>query len=166
MFRSLDEFFGMWKDESAATAKIFNALSDTALDQKVYKDGRTVYTLAWHIIKTLSEMMEHAGLKVDAPPMNGTVPHKALKIVEAYERMSQSMTKAVKKNWTDAMLAEEVPMYGEKWTRGKVLTSLVVHQIHHRGQITVLMRQAGLKVPGVYGPAREEWASMGMQPQE
>ena len=26
----------------------------------------------------------------------------------------------------------------------------------------VLMRQAGLKVPGVYGPAREEWAAMGM----
>jgi hypothetical protein len=24
------------------------------------------------------------------------------------------------------------------------------------------MRQAGLKVPGIYGPAREDWASMGM----
>ena len=30
--------------------------------------------------------------------------------------------------------------------------------------MTVLMRQAGLKVPGVYGPAREEWAEFGMQP--
>ena len=28
----------------------------------------------------------------------------------------------------------------------------------------VLMRQAGLKVPGVYGPAREEWTAYGMQP--
>jgi hypothetical protein len=25
-----------------------------------------------------------------------------------------------------------------------------------------LMRQAGLKVPGVYGPAREEWSLWGM----
>jgi hypothetical protein len=32
--------------------------------------------------------------------------------------------------------------------------------------MTVLMRQAGLKVPGVYGPAREEWAGMGMQAPE
>jgi hypothetical protein len=24
------------------------------------------------------------------------------------------------------------------------------------------MRQAGLVVPGIYGPAREEWAKMGM----
>jgi len=46
-----------------------------------------------------------------------------------------------------------------------VLVSLITHQAHHRGQMTVLMRQAGLKVPGVYGPAREEWAAMGMPPQ-
>jgi len=24
------------------------------------------------------------------------------------------------------------------------------------------MRQAGLKVPGIYGPAREEWAQYGL----
>jgi uncharacterized damage-inducible protein DinB len=30
--------------------------------------------------------------------------------------------------------------------------------------MTVLMRQAGLKVPGVYGPAREEWTTYRMQP--
>jgi uncharacterized damage-inducible protein DinB len=32
--------------------------------------------------------------------------------------------------------------------------------------MTVLMRQAGLVVPGVYGPAREEWAAMNMPPAE
>ena len=30
----------------------------------------------------------------------------------------------------------------------------------------VLMRQAGLGVPGIYGPSKEEWATMGMPPQE
>ena len=57
---------------------------------------------------------------------------------------------------------DELEMYGSRWTRAGVLQSLVRHQIHHRGQATVLMRQAGLAVPGVYGPAREEWAKMGM----
>jgi uncharacterized damage-inducible protein DinB len=42
------------------------------------------------------------------------------------------------------------------------LGALVGHQTHHRGQMTVLMRQAGLVVPGIFGPAREEWAKMGM----
>ncbi len=47
--------------------------------------------------------------------------------------------------------------YGDKWSRGKTLGMLVTHQIHHHGQLTVVMRLAGLKVPGVHGPAKEEW---------
>ena len=57
-------------------------------------------------------------------------------------------------------------MYGETWKRGRTLGALVNHQIHHRGQMTVLMRQAGLEVPGVYGPAKEEWGAYGMPAQE
>jgi uncharacterized damage-inducible protein DinB len=166
MITTMNDFFTDWKQESAATLKIFNTLSDAALDQKVYKDGRTVYTLAWHIITMIGKMMEQAGLKIDAPPANGVTPHKALKLCEAYEHMSDSLVKGLKKNWTDPMLMEEVPMFGQQWTRSGVLKALIYHQIHHRGQLTVLMRQAGLKVPGVYGPAREEWAAMGMQPME
>ena len=40
------------------------------------------------------------------------------------------------------------------------------HQIDHRGQMTVLMRQAGLNVPGVYGPSLEGWTSVGTNPPE
>ena len=29
--------------------------------------------------------------------------------------------------------------------------------------MTILMRQAGLKVPGVMGPSREEWSQLGMK---
>jgi uncharacterized damage-inducible protein DinB len=57
-------------------------------------------------------------------------------------------------------------MYGEKWTRAMALRALIQHEVHHRGQMTVLMRQAGLTVPGVYGPAREEWAAYGMPAQD
>ena len=62
------------------------------------------------------------------------------------------------------MLDDKVKMFGQVWKRSELLSSLVRHQVHHRGQMTILMRQAGLKVPGVYGPAREEWAKMGMPP--
>jgi uncharacterized damage-inducible protein DinB len=70
----------------------------------------------------------------------------------------------VKKEWTDATLEVKDDMYGEKWTRGMTLTSLILHQVHHRGQMTVLMRQARLEIPGLYGPARQEWGMFGMQP--
>jgi len=61
-------------------------------------------------------------------------------------------------------LLDELDMYGEKWARGHTLMVLCTHQTHHRGQMTVLMRQAGLKVPGVCGPSKEEWAQFGLPP--
>jgi uncharacterized damage-inducible protein DinB len=45
-----------------------------------------------------------------------------------------------------------------------VLSIVLSHQTHHRGQMTVLMRQAGVPVPGMYGPSREEWEAMGVPP--
>jgi len=35
------------------------------------------------------------------------------------------------------------------------------HPAHHRGQMTVLLRQAGMKVPDINGPAMEDWAAYG-----
>jgi uncharacterized damage-inducible protein DinB len=55
-------------------------------------------------------------------------------------------------------------MYGQQWQRGTTLMTVQMHESHHRGQITVLMRQAGLKVPGVVGPAKEDWRQFGMEP--
>lgn len=47
--------------------------------------------------------------------------------------------------------------------RRRVTTSFPPYQIHHRGQMTVLMRQTGLKVSDVNGPSREEVADIGMK---
>lgn len=40
---------------------------------------------------------------------------------------------------------------------------LIKHIIHHRGQATVLIRQAGLKVFGVYGSPKEDWIQLGIK---
>jgi uncharacterized damage-inducible protein DinB len=87
----------------------------------------------------------------------------AAAIAAAYETASRSLLEQLEA-WDDATLDVEDDMYGQRWTRGFTLHALLEHQIHHRGQMTVLMRQAGLKVPGIYGPAREDWSGMGMEP--
>ncbi|MCE1229544.1 MAG: DinB family protein, partial [Firmicutes bacterium] len=75
---------------------------------------------------------------------------------------SESLMKQLA-SWTDATLLQEDDMYGMTWKRGYTLTALVHHQAHHRGQMTVLMRQAGLVVPDIYGPTQEGWTAMGME---
>jgi uncharacterized damage-inducible protein DinB len=162
MYRTIQDFLNDWKQENESTLKVFKNLTDASLNQKVSADGRSLGYLAWHIVITLGEMGEKAGLKVNAPPEHSPAPINASDIIAAYENAGASVASEVKIKWSDAMLPELIDMYGDKWTRAATLGSIVKHQIHHRAQMTVLMRQAGLKVPGIYGPSREEWSQFGM----
>ncbi len=164
MYYKISDFKNDWANESKATLKILSTLTDESLNQKVYEEGRTLCTLAWHIVVMVSSMPSHAGLKASNIP-DTLCPTEVKSIVREYENASKTMIEALESKWTDSSLNEEIPMFGRIWKKGNILSSLILHQAHHRGQITVLMRQAGLKVPGVYGPAKEEWAAMNMKPQ-
>ncbi|MED4603997.1 DinB family protein [Paenibacillus validus] len=155
--QSISAFEQEWKHESASTLKIFRALTDASLAQEVAPGHRKLGELAWHIVTTLQEMMSRTGLKFESPDEHTPQPSSAQAIADAYERASQALLEAVLGQWTDASLQEQVNLYGEPWPNGVTLHILVNHEVHHRAQMTVLMRQAGLKVPGVYGPAKEEW---------
>jgi uncharacterized damage-inducible protein DinB len=163
MFRRIDDFEKSWAADSEATLRVLRALTDASLGQAVAPGGRTLGRLAWHLTCTLGEMPGHVGLKVDSPAQESTPPASATAIAAAYEKASRSLLQQVKA-WDDATLDVEDELYGQRWTRGFTLHALLEHQVHHRGQMTVLMRQAGLRVPGIYGPAREDWSSMGMEP--
>ncbi len=164
MYATIDSFLDDWKGESATTLRVLKTLTDSSLSQKVSAEGRTLGFIAWHLALTIGEMGGKAGLPIAAPAEDAAVPAQAALIVAAYEPAARSLAEQTRKLWTDRMLQDELSLYGTRWRRGSVLTSIVNHQIHHRGQMTVLMRQAGLAVPGVYGPSREEWAGMGMTP--
>jgi len=165
MYHSIVEFTRDWERESTATLQVLRALTDGALPRRVDPEGRTLGAIAWPLVLTLGEMGGKAGLTVEAPAEDAGVPGSSHEISATYSRAARSLGEQVGRAWTDAMLADELELYGSRWTREGVLQSLVRHQIHHRGQMTVLMRQAGIAVPGVYGPSREEWARMGMPPQ-
>lgn len=162
MIRRIEDFQKNWAYETEITTKLFSNLIDESLGQKVTENGRSLGFLAWHLVLTLGEMPGKVGLEIDCAPEETEAPTSAREIVEAFERAAKSVAAEVGKNWTDETLEIEDEMYGETWSRGMTLYYLIAHQTHHRGQITVLMRQAGLPVVGVYGPAKEEWEAMGM----
>lgn len=166
MYRSLQDFLGAWKYESEATHKILSAFTDASLGQKVGPDDRTLSRIAWHITTSIPEMMGRTGLQVAGVTADDPCPDSARALADTYHAAAGSLAEQIEKRWTDADLGVEDDMYGQKWKRGRTLGVLIAHQTHHRGQATVLMRQAGLRVPGVYGPAREEWSNMGMKAPE
>jgi uncharacterized damage-inducible protein DinB len=166
MFRTIDDFITSWKYEQKATSNVFARLTDESLHQTVAEGGRSLGRLAWHIAQTIPEMMQRTGLTIQGAHYDANVPNSAQEIRDAYSLAAQSVADEITKNWNDESLLQEDNMYGELWTRGSTLMTLITHQAHHRGQITVLIRQAGLTVPGVYGPSKEEWVSYGMNPHQ
>ena len=166
MYYKLSDFIKDWKYESESTIKVLSNLTDESLILKFNNEIRTAGKLAWHIVTSVGEMAHRTGLTFETVDEKAPIPSTAKEIVDEYKRASAGMMKEMSEKWNDETLLLEDNMYGEMWTKGKTLGVLVTHQIHHRGQLTVVMRLAGLKVPGVYGPAKEEWANYGMQPQE
>jgi uncharacterized damage-inducible protein DinB len=161
---TLNDFFSDWAYESGATQKYINNLTNESLNQKITPDGRSLGFLAWHLVETISEMPGRTGLKIFSPDFDHYDRNNAEHLKECFKNASDSLVEKIKAGWNDDTLKQEDDMYGETWNRGYTLACLILHQCHHRGQMSVLMRQAGLKVPGVYGPSKEEWVAYGMEP--
>ncbi len=166
MFTTIKDFSEYWKNNSDGTRRIPNALTDKSLGQSVGEGHRNIGRIAWHIVTSIPEMSERTGLKLEGPKADAPLPKSAKEIKEGYDAAAKSLLEQIEKNWADETLQTEDDMYGMTWKRGLTLRILGDHEIHHRGQMTVLMRQAGLKVSGTVGPSKEEWSKYGAPPPE
>jgi uncharacterized damage-inducible protein DinB len=164
MFRTIEDFLNEYQQLNERTIKIFSELADSNLKKAVKAGYRNLGQLAWHIVVTVPEMMGRTGLPVSSVDQEARPPKSAMAILKGYKQVSKELIEAIKSQWTDETLLQTDDMYGEAWMRGKTLFSLITHEIHHVGQMTVLLRQAGAQVPGLYGPSKEEWSQFGMQP--
>ena len=162
MFRKISDFVSSWQEESDATLKVLSALSDHSLTLRPSEAGRSVGEIAFHIVVSVGEMMGQLGIQLPCPSEDAAIPSKVTDLTEPYRIAAIALREFISQHWTEETLLVEKNMYGESWSNGKTLLALILHQTHHRAQLTVLMRQLGLRVPGVYGPAKEEWAAMHM----
>ncbi len=166
MYCTISDFVKTWRDESESTIKIFSNISDEKLNEKISENVRTLGRNCWHITQTLTEMPSQVNIGIENVLDKKPIPSTTKEIIDTYKYHSEEMIKAIQEKWKDEDLSEVVDIYGERWERGRILAMLVNHQIHHRGQITVVMRLLGLQVPGIYGPSKEEWVNYGVEPQE
>jgi uncharacterized damage-inducible protein DinB len=164
MFRKLDDFLKAYEQLTEGTNRIFAALTDKNLSQSVAEGHRTLGQIAWHIVTSIPEMMSRTGLSLESVDHEAAPPASADEIRAAYKCASAELKEAIRAKWNDETLLQVDDMYGMQWPRGITLGALTSHEVHHRGQMTVLLRQAGQKVPGIFGPAKEEWGQYGMEP--
>ncbi|MFD1848547.1 DinB family protein [Oceanobacillus bengalensis] len=158
MYRKVDDFLADWSFATNGTLQVLESLSDEKLDQAIVEGHSTLGWLGWHISTAPVYFSGLVGLHITSPGDVRVVPNKAKDIVQAYKEVSEAVKSEVEKNFTDEKLIETVDNHGKDTPRGALLRVLIEHQTHHRGQMTVLLRQAGLHVPGVMGPTKEDRA--------
>jgi uncharacterized damage-inducible protein DinB len=163
MFRQMGDVHRALEEQSASTRRILGTLTDENLSRRA-GEYRTLGQVAWHIVATIPEMMNPVGLGLSSVDPATDPPTTAAQIQEAYDRVIIELGEALKAGWSDATLGKSDVLYGEEWTRGRTVRVLLDHETHHRGQMTVLLRLLGERVPGIYGPSREEWVQYGQEP--
>lgn len=156
MYRTVNDFLFDWSNSASGTISVLEALTDEKLNQEIVEGHNTLGWLGWHLVTSVSFFAGQIGLNVTVPGDVRTVPDKASEILDAYKKVSEELKKVVEEELTDDSIVEKVEAFGQLMPRGMMLSKCIEHQTHHRGQMTVLLRQAGLKVPSIMGPTKED----------
>nr|WP_249310326.1 DinB family protein [Bacillus sp. FJAT-49736] len=137
-----------------------DVLTDESLNQEVSPGLYSIGSLAWHLTGAVYYFPSQVGLTFEVPDLQKEAPKSAAEISATYKTVSQRLSEAFSEQVSDEDLNKMVNLFGMDMPVQAVYRLLIQHQAHHRGQLTVLMRLAGLKVPGIYGPSKEEWEAM------
>ncbi|EZH66345.1 damage-inducible protein DinB [Bacillaceae bacterium JMAK1] len=156
MYRTVEDFIQDWTLESRGTAAVIAAITDEKLDVSIVEGHSSLGWLGWHLATSPAFFLSLIGVQVNSVGDGNDVPSQVASIRDGYQQIVDNTVEAVKHELTDEAMLETVEAMGQEVPRGALLRTLVNHQTHHRGQMTVLLRQAGLQVPGVMGPTKED----------
>ncbi|WP_068621456.1 DinB family protein [Paenibacillus tuaregi] len=153
MYRQVDDFLKDWEVAARRTLQVLQAVTDDKLEQSIVEGHSTLGWLGWHLVETAGYFSHLAGLTVPMMGQDEPVPATAGEIVAAYETAAEAVKEEAAKLSDEDLLTETG--IASLATKGAILRFLIDHQTHHRGQMMVLLRQAGLPVPPVMGPTKE-----------
>ncbi|KKI90857.1 hypothetical protein WQ54_18185 [Bacillus sp. SA1-12] len=163
MYVTNEDFIREWNREAMLTQKVLEGLTDDSLKQTVYSDGRNLGRIIWHLTTSIPEYLAHFGLEIKAVEHAENVPASAKEIAETFQKVSSHAAQVIEQQWTDDSLKQVQTAFGREESNASILMGLIKHIVHHRGQATVLLRQAGIKPYGVYGPPKEDWIHLGVE---
>jgi uncharacterized damage-inducible protein DinB len=151
------------EQESQATRRVLERLPDKRLQWRPHPKSMSLGQLAMHVANlpgAIAEVSTAPSFDVSTP-----VPRpEADSTAQVLETFEASMVRArqILAAMDDAELAAPWRMMQgdrELWSipRGAFLRSVMLnHWYHHRGQLTVYLRQTGASLPAVYGDSADE----------
>lgn len=149
--------------EAQATRRVLERVPDDRLDWQPHPKSMTLGELAMHIANlpgAIADVATRGSFDV-----NTAIPRpSATSVAELVTTLDQSLARAraLLGAMEDAALAAPWRMVsGDQevavMPRGAFLRSVMLnHWYHHRGQLTVYLRQTGAMLPAIYGSSADE----------
>jgi uncharacterized damage-inducible protein DinB len=157
MLRELEE-------EAVTTRRVLERVPDNRLGWRPHQKSRTLGELALHVAIVPGGVAQLAASPSPAQaPQFGQDPSPAnsSELIPALDQ-SIATAKRVLGGMDDAALTATWRLTnGERelfaTTRAAMLRSVMLnHWYHHRGQLTVYLRELGVPIPSIYGPSADE----------
>jgi uncharacterized damage-inducible protein DinB len=162
MSNELQTFLDVWDNEAKKSAAMLRALPEGQYDFRPDTGGRSLGELGWHLAEAEAFMtygIERDKFEMGAKPPGMERPKTIEELAPGYERIHADAVERVRKLNAPDLDREIMFFTGSPVTVRQILwTMLLHHEIHHRGQLSVLCRLAGGCAPAPYGPNREESA--------
>ena len=154
--------------EMKTTRRVLERVDENQLGWKPHEKSMSLGRLASHLAELPSfavAIMNGAIFDVAPPggkstikPANAATRDEILELFDknvaaARQAIAEADNEALMENWS--LLKGGEPVF----TLPKIAavrSMLLSHTIHHRGQLTVYLRQTGSQVPSVYGPSADE----------
>jgi uncharacterized damage-inducible protein DinB len=152
-------FLKFWDKEAPAMRKVIERIPQDRCDYRGDPKGRTAREIAWLIVCeeiVLGEGLHKGTLEWEEKPTPSTMKE----ILDTYDRQHVAVTKKMHA-LEPTRWAQRVPfMFGGQQVMNETgydnAWGFLFDLIHHRGQLSVLLRPMGAKVPAIYGPSADE----------
>lgn len=159
----LDRFHTVWNMEAQLTTKLLEALPTDQYDFRPDPGGRSLGEMAWHLSEIegyISYGITKGAVTFQEGPPNLQRPREVRLLAPGYRRVHEEAVARLA-DITEEQLDREILFADRRMPIRDILWGpILMHLIHHRGQLSLLCRLAGGTAPGIYGPNREEMAAV------
>jgi uncharacterized damage-inducible protein DinB len=150
------------EQEAHTTRRVLERVPTDKLTWRPHPKARTLGELAWHVATVPGGVAELSlQSPAQAPQIGNPSPATAAELVPALDD-SIAKAKQLLSSMDDETLMQTWRMLGGDREllaipRIALLRSIMLnHWYHHRGQLSVYLRQLGIAIPSIYGPSADE----------
>ena len=160
MSTELERFIEIWEREAAKTEKLLAALPRDGYDFRPDPEGRSLGELAWHLVEAEgygAMGIERGEFARDARPEGMTRPRTVEELAPGFARVHADALARVRNLKPEDLDRPIVFFNGQAMpVRDILMDFILLHNVHHRAQLSQMCRGAGGQPTSLYGPTREQ----------